>query len=112
MITGLSPSHAIVLLIVIGQPGISQNELGTLMNFAPSTITRFIDKLESRRLIRRGTEGKSSKVYPTDIGKRHEKTLNKAWDNLYNRYCTVLKQNFADKLTKNIHTAKRSFEKS
>ncbi|MEE8416834.1 MAG: MarR family transcriptional regulator [Desulfobacterales bacterium] len=41
--TGLSPSHAFLMMLVNDNPGIGQKELCEQLHLAPSTVTRFID---------------------------------------------------------------------
>lgn len=41
--TGLSPSHAFLMMLVNDNPGIGQKELREQLHLAPSTVTRFID---------------------------------------------------------------------
>ena len=43
--TGLSPSHAFLMMLVNDNPGIGQKELCEQLHLAPSTVTRFIDAL-------------------------------------------------------------------
>lgn len=112
MITGLSPSHAFLQMLVNEKPGITQQELGGLMNLAPSTITRFIDKLATRKLVFRKTDGKLSKVHPTEEGSKLDASIREAWKNLYESYCKVLGEEFAVKLTADILDANRKFEET
>ena len=46
--TGLSPSHAFLVMVAANSPGIGPSELGDGLHLAPSTITRFIEALEHR----------------------------------------------------------------
>lgn len=112
MVTGLSPSHAVFQMIVNENPGIFQQELGILMNLAPSTVTRFVDKLVGRKFIRREVEGKMSKVYPTEKGMELDDIIRKAWKSLRVRYCEILGEEFAVKLTADIHVANKKFEEN
>ncbi len=105
MITGLSPSHAFLQMLVNESPGITQQELSGLMNLAPSTITRFVDKLVTRKLVFRKTDGKLSKVHPTETGMEKDDIIRQAWKNLYNAYCEALGEEFAVKLTADIRHA-------
>jgi DNA-binding MarR family transcriptional regulator len=45
MKTGLSPSHAFLMMLATDYPGIGQKELSERLHLAPSTVTRFIDSL-------------------------------------------------------------------
>ena len=43
--TGLSPSHAFIVMLVNDEPGIGPKKLCEALNLAPSTVTRFVDAL-------------------------------------------------------------------
>jgi len=64
----LSPAHASLLLLVYDTPGISPKHLSRLLNLTPSTITRFIDVLEKKRLLRREAHGKTCHISPSEKG--------------------------------------------
>ena len=49
---GLSPSHAYVLRVVLDQPGISMKLLSEELELAPSTVTRFVDSLVTKKTIK------------------------------------------------------------
>ncbi|MCI1720726.1 MAG: MarR family transcriptional regulator [Bacteroidales bacterium] len=110
-ITGLDPSYAHLLLLLCDKTGSSQNELAKMMNLKPSTITRFIDKLQSKGLIQRVQKGRSSLIYPSEEGKKKCKLMRKALNNLYKRYCNLLGSDFAVKLTSLINDANNIMEK-
>lgn len=65
----LSPSHAYVLMLVLEEPGIQPGAISGQLHLTPSTITRLLEKLESRKLVVRTTEGKLTNVYPTPKAK-------------------------------------------
>lgn len=88
--TGLSPTYAFLLMTVNEKPGISQNEICQVLHIAPSTLTRFIDKLEVKALVTRKSEGKNSFIYSTEKGINHQREIEKAWMDLYDRYSKVL----------------------
>ncbi len=66
----LAPGQAYLLLLVLENPGCQPLELSRELHLAPSTITRFIEKLEEKNLISRATEGKLTNVFPTAAAKR------------------------------------------
>ena len=103
--TGLSPSHAFLVMLVNDHPGISQKELADKLQLAPSTVTRFIDSLVYKGYLTRQTEGKSSKVYPTDEGKNLQSLIDDAWTKLHRRYAKVLGLREGDALTAMIDAA-------
>ncbi|MCT4613554.1 MAG: MarR family transcriptional regulator [Marinifilaceae bacterium] len=104
-ITGLSPSYAHLMLILIEEPGQSQNELSHKMNLKASTMTRFIDKLIGMNFVERVHEGRTSYIYPTESGKKLKPIINKALGDLFDKYCEILGKDFAEKLTADINIA-------
>lgn len=89
-ITGLSPSHALLLYIVNQNGSIQQKEIGERMHLTPSTITRFIDKLERKNYVSRKTEGKNAFICTTEDGLALQQEIIKAWNNLHNMYNNIL----------------------
>lgn len=89
-ITGLSPTYAFLVSIVNENLGISQKEIGEKLHMTPSTITRFIDKLENKNLVVRKADGKNTLIYLTEKGSILMVDINKAWNNLHERYSKVL----------------------
>lgn len=110
--TGLSPSHALTLMNINYQAGLSQKELSQIMNIKPSTTTRFIDKLEGRGLVERKIKGKLSYLYPTKKGIDLQKEIDKCWGSLHQRYSEVLGREEGVKLTELIDKAASELEKN
>ena len=98
--TGLSPTYAFLLSVVNESDGISQKEIGEVLDVAPSTITRFIDKLENSGHLERRVEGKNSFIYSTEKGKALQKDINTAWSNLHAIYKEYLGVEECKELTK------------
>jgi DNA-binding MarR family transcriptional regulator len=110
--TGLSPSHALTLMNIDCQPGLSQKELSEIMNIKPSTTTRFIDKLEVKGLVKRKIEGKSSYLYPTQKGIDLKAEIAECWANLYKRYSEILGHDEGVELTKYIDKTAMKLEEN
>ena len=98
-ITGLSPSHAFLLMLVNATPGISQKELARQLYLTPSTVTRFIDHLAHRGYLERRAEGKISEIYPTEKGSQLQETIGLAWGRVYRRYSDLLGEAYGQQLT-------------
>ncbi len=81
--TGLSPTYAFLLSIVNEYDGITQKDIGEILDVAPSTVTRFIDKLEYKGYLERIVEGKNSYIHATEKGKFIQKDIDLAWENLH-----------------------------
>jgi DNA-binding MarR family transcriptional regulator len=87
--TGLSPSHAYLLMIVLDEPGIQPGALSAELHLTPSTITRLIEKLETRKLVVRTNEGKTTNVYPTAKSREMKPQLQECVDDFY-KNCIAL----------------------
>ncbi|MGD8701018.1 MAG: MarR family transcriptional regulator [Desulfosarcina sp.] len=103
--TGLSPSHAFLMMLVNDRPGIGQKELCEQLQLAPSTVTRFIDSLVHRGYAIRRSEGKTSKVHATAAGEQLREPIADAWKRLHQRYAKVLGLKSGDHLTAMIDDA-------
>lgn len=103
--TGLAPSYAHLILLILDEPGLSQNELSLRINVQASTMTRFIDKLKSIKLVDRTQEGRNSYIFPTEEARDIKPALEKALNKLYISYSEILGEDFAKKITADIHIA-------
>ncbi len=109
-ITGLSPSYAFVLKAVNRTPGIQPKTLSQEMMLTPSTITRFVDKLEAKGYLTRKSEGRTSLLFPTQKSLDLAETIQVAWSNLYNRYSAMMGEEFAKNLTVHTYQASKDLE--
>ena len=89
-ITGLSPSHAFLLHIVNISNGLGQKQIGEVLHMTPSTITRFIEKLENKGLVSRKSEGKNVIIFKTDKGLLLQPEIEKAWTHVHEIYADIL----------------------
>jgi DNA-binding MarR family transcriptional regulator len=103
--TGLSPSHAFLMMVVNDNPGIGQKELCGQLHLAPSTVTRFIDALANKGYLTRQSDGKASCIYATPAGENLQKPIEEAWKTLHQRYAAVLGLEAGDELTAMIDAA-------
>lgn len=67
---GLATSYIELLLFLYAEKSLSQNQIAERMNLAPSTITRFIRKLEKLNLVEKKKQGRSVEIDLTDNGKK------------------------------------------
>lgn len=80
---GLSPSHGYLLFAIVENTNTRQKELSELMELDASTITRFIDTLANKGLLKRSTKGKGSLVFATEKGKQKYISVKDTMDKLY-----------------------------
>ncbi|NOX34298.1 MAG: MarR family transcriptional regulator [Deltaproteobacteria bacterium] len=95
----LSPAHASLLLLLYDTPGISPKELGRYLHLTPSTITRFVDALEKKGMVKRKTQGKSTFVSPSRKGLELKKSVAVAYKKLYLKYTKILGSDTANQLS-------------
>lgn len=110
--TGLTPMYGYLIRLAIGTPGISQKELAEKLSVAPSTLTRFVDKLEARKLVERRVLGKTVQVYPTDKAREMEEAIRRASRRLRERYEAILGKEASLHLTESVLNASRRLEQS
>ena len=109
--TGLFPSQALALKIINSNKGISQNHLSYELDIKPSTISRFMDKLESKGLAKRKVKGKVSYLHSTQKGLDLQEEIDKSWKNLYHRYSKILGYEEGHELTKELNQTAKQLEK-
>lgn len=66
--TGLTPSYAFLIVAVKENPGIRASALSKKLHLEASTVTRLIEKLETRDFILRDSSPGITKVYLTESG--------------------------------------------
>jgi DNA-binding MarR family transcriptional regulator len=84
--TGLSPSYAFLMMIVLDYPGITPNDVAVKLDLAPSTITRFLDRLEREKLVERTSEKRNVFIYPTKKGTSMKKIIEESWNDLASKF--------------------------
>jgi DNA-binding MarR family transcriptional regulator len=69
---GLTPPVGYMFTAVLSEPGLSQKELAKHLHLERSTVTRFLDTLEKKGLIKREESAEDARVvrvYPSEKGK-------------------------------------------
>jgi MarR family transcriptional regulator, organic hydroperoxide resistance regulator len=107
--TGLSPSHALMLMIAASNPGIGPGDLAEKLALAPSTVTRFADTLVAKGLLTRTAEGRASRLAATPAGLALLKGIENSWKRLHKAYVEVLGPD-GDRLAADIYAACRRLE--
>ena len=97
---GMTPSYAFLMMLANNSPGISQKEISAVMNMAPSTVSRFIDSLVKRGLLKKDMQGRSTYIHPTEKGVLLQESIQEVWKNLYERYSKILGQENGIELTR------------
>ncbi|WP_028559736.1 MarR family winged helix-turn-helix transcriptional regulator [Paenibacillus pinihumi] len=97
--TGFTPMYGYLIRLVNGTPGITQKELADKLCVTPSTLTRFVDKLEAKNLVERKVQGKTVEVYPTEKGLGLGDSFVQASKRLHQRYSDLLGKEAAEELS-------------
>lgn len=108
---GLSYSHAYLLCEVVDQPGITPSQLSETLYLTPSTITRLVEKLEQKQLVRRESEGKKTLIYPMAAGEAIQPAIAEAWSRVGARYSQLIGEKNVCQLTKQVFQAAQALEK-
>lgn len=106
---GLSYSHAYLLNEVAREPGQTPTALSATLFLSPSTITRLIEKLEGKGLVRRQPEGKRTMVFATETGQSLAPAIARAWQDNWVKFTDSLGEAEAVQLTKQIIAAAEKF---
>lgn len=96
---GLAPSYAYLLMEVNEHPGIQPSELGRRLQLSPSTITRLVDKMEHRGYLERRSDGRATKVIPTEACRQLDEEIRNAWHRLREEYRNRLGERYSEVLT-------------
>jgi len=103
--TGLAPSLAFVLMTVRNNPGIQPSEVARIMMLSPSTLTRLVEKLETKGLLSRQAQGKTIHITLTAQGEALGPALLEAWRDTHARYTAILGEGPSIQLTEQTYAA-------
>ena len=105
VVTGLPPSYAYLVMTVNNQPGITAGELAEIMMLKPSTVTRLVEKMEDKELLKRMKEKRSTLIFPTKKSVELQESIKQAWMALYERYIKLLGEEQSAFLTSQVYDA-------
>ena len=88
--TGLCPSGALLLSLVVDRPGIAPSEAAEVLHLAPSSVTRFADQLERKSLVERRPSGRQVCLHPTKVGRAKLLEVQSSWEQLHQRYSEIV----------------------
>lgn len=84
---GLSSAHAYLLRVVLAHPGLTQKEIGGILLLDKSTITRFVNTLEKKKLIKRTSlndaDAREQRVMPSPMALKMHEAIEQAGQHLY-----------------------------
>ena len=109
--TGLTPSYAFLIVAAKEKPGIRTTELSIKLSLDSSTITRLIEKLESKSLILRDSTPGISQVYLTESGEEIYEKVITAIGKYQDQFKNVLGKKQHKELIKNIQSSMNKLRK-
>ncbi len=104
---GLSASHGYFLRLVLAAPNSTQKDLAERLNLAPSTLTRFVDALEKKGLLKREASAEDARaitIAPTKKAVALETELDATIDRLTNYLTEIIGPRNSSDLVKIIQT--------
>lgn len=110
--TTLNPSYAFLMMAVCEKGSVNVGEVAKILHLAPSTITRFVDKLIAKKYLKKEQNGRVVTIKPTKKGKDLLPEIEASWHKMFLGYCDVLGEEFAVKLTKDIAKANEIIKKA
>jgi len=108
----LAPSYYYMMLVVHFHPDITQKELSQRLSLAPSTSTRFLDKLEALGWIHRTSRGKQSHVRLTTEGEEVYGSFRPSLKQLFADYAAILGKDESMQLSKSLRDANEKLERA
>lgn len=93
---GLATSYAELLILLSDSDGMQQQEIADEMNLAPSTITRFIAKLEKEKLVKKRKKTGRSDVILTEKGAQKTDQVQKVYKNAVQELKELLGEKFVE----------------
>lgn len=102
---GLSSSHALILLLVQKEPEIQPSSLANKMHLKPSTITRLVQKLETRQLVTKRSKGRATSIVCTSEGQALASNIEEKWQQLLDEKRDLLGERYVNVLSEMILNA-------
>lgn len=102
---GLTPTYGFILLILGEEDGRFQKDIAQMLHVAPSTLTRFVEKLVNKGYVTTLVEGRTSQVFLTQEGRDALPAIQTAWTKLHDDYEIFLGDPYADELAAEINEA-------
>ena len=107
--TGLAPSAAYVLMTVLREPGIGPGRIAKVMMLDRSTVTRVLERLQGKGLVRRQARGRAVEVFPTKAAEASRNALGASAREVYRRFGMLLGRDMP-RLTANVFGAAVAME--
>ncbi|MDZ7658943.1 MarR family winged helix-turn-helix transcriptional regulator [Fodinibius sp.] len=107
---GLSSSHALLLHLVNKNPEVQPSQLAKMLHLKPSTITRLVQKLDRRGLVKKQSAGRAKKIVCTSDGQNTAEEVQKKWEKLIQLKREELGERYVEVLSEMISNALDTME--
>ncbi len=111
-VLNLTSSYAYLLLEVGDKNGINPKSLSKTLELAPSTVTRLIEKMEYRGVLRRDHVGRATEVYLTESGKELIDQIRECIRKFNERAAGLIGENKVQKLASSVYEAAMKIDKA
>ena len=108
--TGLTSTYCFILMTVNEKPGANIGFIAETMQLAYSTVTRMVEKLESKGLVEKIVVGRYTEVHPSKKSLAMQQKLIESWQRLFGRFSQVLGKEVQEELTIRIASANKMME--
>jgi DNA-binding MarR family transcriptional regulator len=106
----LSPTQGFILMTLKSAPGITVGDLALVHQLDTTTISRTLDRMEAKRLVKRDGTGRAVRVFITTKGLKLEADAQAAWRRLRLYYNDLLGEPQAHQLADTVTRAKAVLE--
>ncbi len=103
----ITPTQGFTLILISEKGKNTPSEIAEQLEMKPSTITRFLDKLQKIGYIEREYFGRKTKVNITEAGSGIINEIYKSWKEVYNIYTKTLGKERSQKLSRDIIEANK-----
>ncbi|NBC25321.1 MAG: MarR family transcriptional regulator [Bacteroidetes bacterium] len=108
---GLATSYVEVMLMLQREGGLAQSSLAENLSMAPSTITRFIDKLQKKELVVKKREGRRIIVELSIKGAETAPLMKEAYNAAIDELKELVGDKFVDTVGKLLEYGNEALEK-
>jgi len=110
----LSPSHAYLLRLVLSSPGLTPKQISQELKLEKSTVTRFLDVLAEKGLIRRkkgvSTDAREQGIYPTRKSEKIAMELENKGNKLYQKMIDGIGKNALTSLVEQLRNTEKRIQ--
>lgn len=103
----ITPTQGFTLILISEKDKHSPSEIATHLQMKPSTITRFLDKLQKLGYIEREYLGRKTRINITESGSKKIDEIYKSWEEVHHIYTRILGEQMSEKLSREIIKANK-----